>query len=55
MGKNNTGDINLWGHKTPHLEEALKKRDEDFSMVSKIEAKIDENSQNKELNYYQSC
>ena len=30
LGKNNTGDINLWGHETPNLEEALKKRDGRF-------------------------
>ena len=47
LGKNNTGDINLCGHKTPNLEEALKKRDEDLSLVSKIEANIDDNSQNE--------
>ena len=45
LGKNNTGY--LWGHKTPNLEEALKKRDEDLSLVSKIEANIDDNSQNE--------
>ena len=47
MGKNNTGDINLWGHKSPNLEEALQKRDEDLSLVAKIEANIDDNSQNE--------
>ena len=47
LGKNNTSDINLWGHKNPNLEEALKKRNEDLSLVSKIEANIDDNSQSE--------
>ena len=33
MGKNNTGDINLWGYESPILDKALKKRDENLSLV----------------------
>ena len=42
LGKNNTGDINLWGHEYPNLEDAKKKRDADLKFVDEIDENITE-------------
>ena len=40
--KIDTGDINLWGHKYPNLEDAKKKRDADLKFVDEIDENITE-------------
>ena len=36
LGKPLFGDINLWGHENPNLEDALKKRNEDLELQKLI-------------------
>ena len=40
LGKPLFGDINLWGHEKPNLEEALWKRIEDLQFIENIEEEI---------------
>ena len=40
LGKPLCGDINLWGHEKPNLEEALRQRNEDIEFIKNIEKEI---------------
>ena len=43
------GDINLWAHKKPNLEGALKKRNEELEFIAKIDKEINEIDGNSEI------
>ena len=40
LGKPLFGNINLWGHEKPNLEEALRQRNEDIEFIKNIEKEI---------------
>ena len=50
LGKNDAGDINLWGYEKPPLKERKEKKLKDLQKVENIEINIDSSMDNAELN-----